>query len=249
MGQLNGQVALITGASSGIGAATARLFVEHGACVALVARRQAPLDALAAELGPGAVAIPADVTSPAEVARAIDETEQTLGAVDIAVNSAGIAEPAPVEDTDADTWHRVIEINLFGTFHVCREVGLRMRNAGGGAIVNVGSELSHIGMSWYVAYCASKAGVLGLTRGLAAELAPTVRVNAICPGPIDTPMLTSEFEIFGDVNSAREETIRRIPLARLGTVEEVAAGILYLAAPTTYATGSALALDGGSTII
>lgn len=249
MDGLDAQVAVITGASSGIGAATAHRFVRCGAAVALVARGAEALEALAAELGAKAIALPADVTDPIQVAHAVDECERRLGAVTIAVNSAGVAAPAPLKEVDAAAWQQVIDVNLSGSFHVARETGLRMREGDGGAIVNVGSELSHIGMSWYVAYCASKAGILGLTRALAAELSPTVRVNAICPGPIDTPMLASEFEIFGDVDRVRQETVERVPLRSLGTAEQVADGIVFLANRTSYVTGSALALDGGTTIV
>jgi NAD(P)-dependent dehydrogenase (short-subunit alcohol dehydrogenase family) len=246
---LDGRVALITGASSGIGAATARAFVREGARVALVARRPEPLDAVAGELGDAAIAIPADVADPDQVRDAVDRAEDRLGRLDIAVNSAGVAWPVALDKLDPAAWRAVIDVNLSGSFYIAREAGLRMARRGGGDIVNVGSELSVMGMSWYVAYCASKAGVLGLTRALAAELAPAVRVNAICPGPVDTPMLDAEFETFGDADQARADTVQRVPLKRLAAAEEVAAGIVYLVAPTTFATGTALALDGGTTMI
>ena len=241
--------ALITGGSSGIGAATARLFVEHGARVALIARRPEPLNALVAELGDRAVAIPADVAKPQDVAEAVRAATAALGRIDIVVNSAGVAWPVSLPDLDADGWQAVIDINLSGTFYVSREAGLQMAEAGGGTIINLGSELSVLGMDHYVAYCASKAGVIGLTRALAAELAPDVTVNAVCPGPVDTPMLAAEFEAFGDVQGALDATLERVPLRRLATAEEVAAAILYLAADASYATGTTLELDGGTTVV
>jgi NAD(P)-dependent dehydrogenase (short-subunit alcohol dehydrogenase family) len=104
-------------------------------------------------------------------------------------------------------------------------------------------------MPMYVAYCASKAGVIGLTKALAAELAPSVRVNAVCPGPVDTPMLDAEFKSFPDPRAAHDATLERLPLRRFATAEEVAEAVLYLAADATYATGTTLELDGGSTFV
>lgn len=247
--RLGGRRALITGGSSGIGAATARLFVREGARVALVARRPEPLQRLAADLGDAVLAMPADVSDPERVAGVVAETWERLGGLDIVVNSAGVVSPTALVDLDARAWRGVIDINLSGTFYVAREAGLRMAANGGGTIINLGSDLSVLGMGLYVAYCASKAGVLGLTKALAAELAPAVTVNAVCPGPVDTPMLESEFGTFPDPKAAHDATIDRLPLHRLGTADEVAAAILYLAADASYATGTTLELDGGSTIV
>ncbi len=115
-----------------------------------------------------------------------------------------------------------------------------MLSDGGGTIVNIGSELSVIGMAMYVAYCASKAGVIGLTKALAAELAPHVRVNAVLPGAVDTPMLRAEFQHFPDPQAAHQATVERVPLRRLASAEEVAAAVLYLVADAHYATGTTL---------
>ena len=239
--------ALITGASSGIGAATARTFVAEGAKVALVSRRREPLEELAAELGDAAVVITADVGVPDEARAAVAGAIEQLGGLEVAVNSAGVAWPAKLEDIDDEHWRQVIDINLGGTFQIARAAGLHMKANGGGAIVNIGSDMSVRAAAMYSVYCASKAGVLGLTRGLAAELAPEVTVNAICPGPIETPMLAAEFELFGE--GSRDAAIAEAPLKRLGVPEEVAAGILYLAADALWATGTTLELDGGVTIV
>lgn len=244
---LTPQVVLITGASSGIGAAAARLFAARGSRVGLIARTRDALEARAAELGDAALVLVADVSDPAGIAAAVDALEDAFGRVTCAVNCAGVCRPVALEDLDPPTWREVIDVNLSGSFFVAREVGLRMRARDGGAIVNVGSEMSALGAGDYVAYCASKAGVLGLTRALAAELAPSVRVNAVCPGPIDTPMLDAEFACSGDPDAALAETNARVPLGRRGTADEVADAIVFLAT-SSYATGSALALDGGSTI-
>lgn len=248
MGQFDGKVALITGASSGIGKAAAAQFVAEGARVALLARRLEPLEQLAGELGETAIVLQADVADPDAVAGAVAQTVERLGGIDVVVNSAGVAQPLSLADLDAAAWRATIDVNLSGSFYVAREAGLRMSANGAGAIVNLGSELSVLGMAMYIAYCASKAGVIGLTKALAAELAPNVRVNAVLPGPVDTPMLDAEFHCFPDPQAAYDSTIARVPLRRLATAEEVAAAVLYIAhAP--YATGTTLELDGGTTIV
>jgi NAD(P)-dependent dehydrogenase (short-subunit alcohol dehydrogenase family) len=244
---LAGRVALVTGASSGIGAAAARALAAAGAAVALLARRREPLEALAAELGEdAALPLVADVADSDQVDAAVAATVERFGRLDAVVNSAGVSIPASLADTDDTTWRAVIDANLSGSFFVARAAAPHMGE--GGSIVNVGSELSQIGMEMYVAYCASKAGVIGLTKALAVELAPRVRVNAVCPGPVDTPMLAAEFELFG-VEEALAETLARVPMGRLANAEEVAAAILYLTADAPYATGTALALDGGATAV
>jgi NAD(P)-dependent dehydrogenase (short-subunit alcohol dehydrogenase family) len=244
---LAGRVALVTGASSGIGAAAARALAAAGAAVALLARRREPLEALAGELGEdAALPLVADVADSGQVDGAVAATLARFGRLDAVVNSAGVSIPASLADTDDGTWNAVIDANLSGSFFVARAAAPHMGE--GGSIVNVGSELSHIGMGMYVAYCASKAGVIGLTRALAVELAPAIRVNAVCPGPVDTPMLAAEFEQFG-AEAALAETLARVPMRRLADADEVAAAILYLTADAPYATGTALALDGGATAI
>jgi NAD(P)-dependent dehydrogenase (short-subunit alcohol dehydrogenase family) len=246
-GRLAGKVALITGASAGIGAATARRFGDEGASLALVARNAELLEQVAGELGDDTLCLLADVSDSAQVAEAVASTVERFGEIDVVVNNAGNIYPATLAETDDETWRKQIEVNLGGSFYVAREASEKI--AAGGSIVNVGSECSVIGMEMCVAYCAAKAGVIGLTRSLAAALAPRVRVNAICPGPIDTRMLAGEFDLTGDPDGAREETLQRVPLNRLGTAEEVAAGILYLAAEAHYATGTTLELDGGTTSV
>ena len=256
-GRLSGKRVLVTGASSGIGAATARLFASEGASLALVGRRREPLEALAAELGKGRVlAIPADVTVPAEVTAAVDRAWSRLGGLDALVNCAGIAVPTRLEDLTPALWQATIDVNLSGTFYVSREAGLRMAAAGSGTIVNISSELGHVfGMPTHAAYCASKAGVVGLTKALAAELAPNVTANTVCPGPVDTPMLDAALEqycaLYGvaDREQARTATVERIPLRRLATPEDVAQAILYLVADAPFATGATLELDGGTTAV
>jgi NAD(P)-dependent dehydrogenase (short-subunit alcohol dehydrogenase family) len=206
------------------------------------------LEALAEELGGSdrAFALSCDVTDPDAVAALAATAWDRLGGVDVLVHSAGISKPTPLGDITPELWHEVIETNLSGCFHVCREVGLRMHAAAGGAIVNVASESAFLGEAAFVAYCASKGGMVALTKALAAELGPAVRVNAVCPGSVDTPMVARDLAGLDDPEGARREVERRIPLGRMATADEVAHAILYLA-EATFATGAALNLDGGTT--
>lgn len=247
--RLEGANALVTGASSGIGVAAARALVEEGARVVLAARRVELLEQRVADLGPAASAIQTDVSAPDEVSRLVDTAESRVGSIDVLVHSAGVSRPAPLAELTPERWQEVIAINLSGCFYVCREVGLRMRDRGGGAIVNVASESSLLGEPMYVAYCASKGGVLTLTKALAAELAPTVRVNAVCPGSVDTAMLRDDFASLPDPKGALESTRGRIPLGRFAAPEEVAGAIIWLAAEATFATGLGLNFDGGTTAV
>jgi NAD(P)-dependent dehydrogenase (short-subunit alcohol dehydrogenase family) len=249
--RLEGKVALVTGASSGIGAAVARRMSAAGAKVVLAARRRAQLDALARELGDGCLVAVTDVTDPVGVRTTVTEAASHFGGLDIVVNSAGVTAPAALADADPVNWQLHIDVNLSGSYYVAREAGLLMRAAGGGTIVNVGSDLSSTGAAMFVPYCAAKAGIIGLTRALAVELAPTVTVNAICPGPVDTPMLAAELELLGDGDAAaaRAEMLSRVPLGRLATAAEVADGIFYLAVQAPFATGATLELDGGITTV
>lgn len=245
--RLAGKRAIVTGASSGIGEATARAFVREGAGVALAARRAERLAALANELGETAFAVPCDVTDPDAVEAMIDAAAGRLGGLDVVVHSAGISRPTPLAQLTPELWHEVIETNLSGCFYVGRAAGMRMAASGGGVIVNVCSESAVLGEASFVAYCASKGGMLALTKALAAELGPSVRVNAILPGTVDTPMVRRDLGALPDPEVALREVERRIPLGRLARPEEIAEGILFLAAEGTFATGMGLNLDGGTT--
>jgi NAD(P)-dependent dehydrogenase (short-subunit alcohol dehydrogenase family) len=244
-----GQRIVVTGASSGVGLATARYYTAHGARVAMLARRGTVLRDLARELGQNAIPITTDVGDSESTQAAMAAAEVRLGGFDTVISCAGIAYPTPLDDMTISDWDTTIATNLSGSFYVAHYAAKRMRDHGGGVIVNISSELGIIGMTNYIPYCASKAGVIGLTRALAAELAPTVRVNAICPGPIDTPQMDTELEWFDDPYRARQEAIERVPMKRFATADEVVAAIDFLAYQAPFATGTIMALDGGTTAV
>jgi NAD(P)-dependent dehydrogenase (short-subunit alcohol dehydrogenase family) len=247
--ELRGQGVLITGASSGTGVAVARAFAAEGSRIALLARRRDALEAVAAELGGAAVVVTADVADPEQADSAVDEAVARLGAVDVAVNCAAVAASLSLAETTPARWQEIIDVNLSGTFYISRACGLHMLERGSGTIVNVASEAAMRGLGPYMAYCASKAGVVGLTRAMADELAPTVTVNCVCPGPIDTEMLRTSLAASGDPEGAWEQLMARVPLQRAAAPAEIAAGIVYFASHGRCTTGATLALDGGTTAV
>ena len=247
--RLKGKRAIVTGASSGLGRATAELFVAEGATVGLLARRVDVLDSIVARLGKAAMALPADVADDKAVGAAVARFADAHGGIDIAVNAAGIDGPSSLKDLTPEIWRQQLDVNLSGTFYVTREAALRMMAGDGGVVINVSSELGLVGMGLYAHYCASKFGVIGLTKALALELAPKVRVNCICPGPIDTPMMDAELAWFPDPAATRKMAIDRVPLKRFASPQEVAAAVLFFAADAPFATGSVFSLDGGTTAV
>jgi NAD(P)-dependent dehydrogenase (short-subunit alcohol dehydrogenase family) len=238
---------LVTGGTSGVGEATAKLFAAEGAHVAILGRRVSELERVVTALGADAIAFVADVADPDSAARAVASAIDELGGLDIVVNAAGVAAAAPLEQLDDAVWREVIDTNLSGTFYVARAAGLHMQHNGGGSIVNVASDLASMGVAGLIHYAAAKAGVVGMTRGLAIELAPVVRVNVVCPGPIDTPMLRAGIDQAADPAAALREKEATVPLQRLATPEEVARAIRFLAVEGTFATGTSMAFDGGTT--
>lgn len=241
-------VTLVTGAGSGIGAATAQLLAARGHRVAALGRRHTAVGEVVAGLdGGGHHAVACDVTDPRAVTEAIDDVVSQLGAPTGLINAAGVCTPAALSDTSFELWSQTLATNLTGSFLVTQAVAAHMRRADvEGSIVNLGSEASSIGMPGYVAYCASKAGVLGMTRSLAAELAPHIRVNALCPGPVDTPMLRAELALTSDPEAAWEEEVARVPLRRIATAAEIADAAVWLLT-SRVATATVLPLDGGTT--
>ncbi|MDQ7843539.1 MAG: glucose 1-dehydrogenase [Armatimonadota bacterium] len=246
-----GKVAVITGAGAGIGRATAVLFARAGARVAVVdvdaGAGPQTVEQIAAS-GGEAVFIAADVSNPDDVRRMVETVMARFGRLDILVNNAGIYLQGDVLATSEADWRRLLEVNLTGPFLCAKYCIPAMRAHGGGVIVNVASEAGLVGIKGQVAYNVSKAGVIGLTRSLAVDGAPEIRVNCICPGTTDTPLVAASLRRQRDPAAARRalETVR--PAGRLGRPEEIAFGILCLAADELhYATGAILSVDGGYT--
>jgi NAD(P)-dependent dehydrogenase (short-subunit alcohol dehydrogenase family) len=244
-------VALVTGASSGIGRATARRLAEEGAAVALVALPGDDLEVAAQECratGSAALAVPTDVADSRQVATAFDRAE-TLGAVSAVFSNAGISVVGPAITLEDDDWLRQMHVNLSGSFYVVREAARRMTPRGAGAIVTTGSELGLLGQQGYVGYTATKGGVLAMTRALAAELAPHgIRVNSVSPGTTETPMLLAEFAAAPDPAMERAENESTIPLGRIGQPGDIAAAVAFLLSDeAAYITGANLVVDGGRT--
>lgn len=237
------KVAVITGGASGIGLATARLFLTEGAQVAAVDQDVAALAALPA----GILGLHADVGDPAAVADAHGRIAAALGPVTTLMTSAGISTGQAVQDTAPEDWDRVMRVNLTGTYLWMRAVLPGMRR--GGAIVTVASQLAISGGRGNAAYIASKGAVISLTRSVAVDVAARgIRVNCLAPGAIDTPLLTRGFARHTDPAAARTASEARHAMGRIGAVQEVAEAALYLASDAAgFTTGVVLPVDGGWT--
>jgi len=245
-----GQVALVTGASSGMGLATARAFAAQGASVALADINEDALRAANDELtsaGQQALAVVCDISDEDQVAALVDRTVATYGRLDMAFNNAGIqVPPSDAADEPAGIFERVTAINLRGVWACMKHELRQMREQGSGAIVNCSSLGGLVGLPGRASYHASKHGVLGLTKSAALEYAPRgIRINAVCPGTIATPMV-ADMEAKGELDMA--EAIRNQPIGRLGTADEIAAAVLWLCSPgASFVVGVALPVDGGYT--
>jgi NAD(P)-dependent dehydrogenase (short-subunit alcohol dehydrogenase family) len=241
--------AIVTGASSGIGLATARALAGADRRVALLALPGPDLEDACRRIGAAAMGVACDVSDAAAVDAAFAAVERELGPVGAVANNAGVSFVAPVADTTDTDWQRLLATNLTGSFNVLRAAARAMLPRGSGAIVSTASELAVTGQAGYVAYSATKGGILAMTRALAAEAAPRgVRVNAVCPGAVDTPLLQSEFDVADDPAGERAATERSIALGRLARTEEVAAVIAFLLSDAAaYVTGAQYVVDGGRT--
>ena len=240
MTSLDSRVAIVTGAARGIGHGIARALAAEGASV-VVADRDLPGAERVAEELDGAVAVGVDVSVEEDVRGLVDATLAAFGRIDVLVNNAGIASASPLGETTLDEWNRVLAVDLTGVFLCSRAVVPTMAEQASGAIVNIGSQLGLRGAPNLAAYCAAKAGVHGLTKALARELAPLgIRVNAVAPGPVDTPILD-------DVDKATMAGIlAEIPLGRVARVEEIVPVVVLLAGDSgAYFTGSVVNVSGG----
>ncbi len=251
-GRLAARVAVITGAGSGIGRASALLFAREGAYVVVADLVEATALETAALIGPAATALAADVTVPADLERLVAATLARHGRLDILFNNAGIDRPQAtnvVSTSEAD-WQRIVDVNLKGVLLGARAALPVMKAQGRGAIVNTASQAGLVGTPQEAAYCASKGGVVALTRQMAVDYAPfNVRVNCVCPGAVDRPTVDRAGWLAATPDGLAQRQARlaaAIPLGRLCTAMDVAYAALYLASDeAAYVTGTALVVDGG----
>lgn len=246
--RVEGKVALVSGGARGIGAATAKLLAREGAAVVLADVLEADgraTEAEIAEAGGRATFMPLDVTDEDSWQQVIDATVSTYGKLDVVVNNAGISGRAAVEETEEETWDRVMDVNGKGVFLGTKLAIPELRKAGGGSIINISSIYGIIGSETSAAYHASKGAVRIFTKAAAIQYAAEgIRVNSVHPGFVDSPM-TAASHALPEVHNLR---IERTPLGRMGRPEDIAAGILYLASDeSSFVTGSELVIDGGMT--
>ena len=243
MRRFEGKVAVVSGAEGGIGSATVARLAAEGAEV-----WAAVLPGLEGPEGHPAVEV--DVIVEEHWTAALDTVVEASGRLDVLVNSAGILGTGTAEDTSLEQWRRVMDVNLTGVFLGCRAAVPHMRRSGGGAIVNLSSFAGLRGLVGMVSYATSKGGVITLTQSLAKDHATDgIRVNAVCPGSVDTPMIAAVLAASDDPEARRARTIEGYLIERMGRPEEIAAAIAYLASEdASFTTGQALSVDGGRTI-
>jgi NAD(P)-dependent dehydrogenase (short-subunit alcohol dehydrogenase family) len=238
MSEFDNLVALVTGGSSGIGAATARVLTERGARVAVLDRNPSN--------DPDVFLCEADITDSQSVSAAVARVIRHFGQLDIVVNNAGIGAVGDITANDDDEWRRVLDLNVIGAVRVTRAAMPQLLGSSAAAIVNTCSIVSRVGVPQRALYSASKGAVEALTIATAADFVGRVRVNAVLPGTADTPWVSRLLDGADDANLAREQLARRQPIGRLVTADEVANAIAYLASPLAASTtGTLLTVDGG----
>jgi NAD(P)-dependent dehydrogenase (short-subunit alcohol dehydrogenase family) len=250
--RLAGKTALVTGGGTGIGAATAVAFAREGATVVVAGRRPEPLQETVDAIRDGggtAYAARGDVGRAADVRSIVAEAVGAAGPIDVLVNNAGQELVAGVVDTSEESWDRVLDTNLKSIYLLGRELLPQMGERRRGSIINVASQLGFVGARNFAAYGASKGGVINLTRSMALDCADQgVRVNALCPGAVDTPLLRRQFEDREGPQGTIEQLAALHPMGRLGQPEEIAPAAVFLACDdSSFMTGAALVIDGGYT--
>ena len=252
--RLAGRSALITGAGSGIGRATAELFAEEGAAVAVVDLDAAAAEAVAGSIsdsGGVACAIGADVSADDQITAAVDRAARLLGRLDIVYNNAGVGAAGSVAEATEENWDRCFDVNVKGTFLTSRAAIPHLQAAGGGSIVNQASVAALVGIQGFAAYCAAKGAVVSLTRSMAVDLAPMgIRVNVLCPGTVYTPLMAPLMleRGQGDLGRGLALTAAKYPIGRIGEPSEIARAALFLASSeASFVTGSVFTVDGGMT--
>jgi NAD(P)-dependent dehydrogenase (short-subunit alcohol dehydrogenase family) len=250
--RLKNKVAIVTGSSKGIGQAIAQTFAQEGARVVICSRASSAAEgeAVAAHIvkaGGEAIFRQTDVADIDQAQQLVEATLERWGRLDILCNNAGVGLLRTVEDTTAAEWRDMMAINLDGAFHCCKFTVPAMRRNGGGSIINIASVASFVGFKADAPYCASKGGLLMLTRQMALDYAPeNIRVNAVCPGFIHTYQLEQYLGQQADPEAAWAEVLAHHPMGRIGTVDEVAAAALFFASDeSSFVTGADLAVDGG----
>jgi 3-oxoacyl-[acyl-carrier protein] reductase len=252
--RLQQKVGLITGAGSGIGQVTAQLFAREGATEVAVDRNAeavAKTQHWIEQQGGVCLALTVDVIQEQQVQEAIAQTLQQFGKLDVLFNNAGVSVLKKATDTTEADLDFLLGINVKGVFFGCKHAIPPMVQQGGGVIINTASELALVGQPLYAAYCATKGAVLALTRALSVEWAAQgIRINAVCPGPVKTPMLQAEFDIATDPTAEEQALIQSMPVGRLGTPEDIARVALFLASEEAqFIHGTAIVADGGRTTV
>lgn len=245
--QLEGSAAIVTGGGKGIGKAAAIELASKGAVVAVLDFDEAAGRETAEAIGDQSLFVRCDVSKSSEVKAAVSKAHERFGRLDILVNSAGIQRYGDAVETPEEIWDEVLNINLKSMFLTAKFCVPHMRSSGGGAIVNVASVQAFAAQRGVAAYSASKGGAVALTKAMAVDFAPEIRVNCICPGSVDTPMLREAAQLFAeDPEDALREWGAMHPMGRVARPEEIARAIAFLADPaSSFVTGAALLVDGG----
>lgn len=252
MHRFKGKRVLITGGTRGIGRAAAQSFLAEGARVVVSGSSEQSTNAAIKEMASsgitGITGVAGDVSMVEDCQRIVRTAIDTLQGLDILVNSAGVFQRASIEDTDESVWTRIMDTNVGGSYF-CSRAAVETLRKNAGCIVHLGSESGINGYGGSTAYCASKGAIVNLTRSMAMELAPKVRVNSVCPGVVETDMARDGFAIDGDREKGMQQQRESYPLKRVATPAEIAASILYLASDDArFITGESLIIDGGATV-